>query len=60
MEESYNMKIRVKYGSSEIEVQVPMTPRSELGVDRDGTGARAIEVIKRIIEQIKSLEDESN
>lgn len=55
MREENSVRVRVKSGDKEIEVQIPMTPRTALGMDDDGTGRRAIMMVEELVEEIKKL-----
>ncbi len=53
--EKIGFRVRIKDGDNEIEVHIPMTDRTTIGMNEDGTGLRALEVVEKLVEKIKKL-----
>lgn len=53
--EKIGFRVRVKDGLKEIEVNIPLTDRSHISMDSDGTGTRALEVVEELVKKIKEL-----
>jgi len=53
--EDNTFRVKVKSGSNEIEVTIPLTPRNEVGMDSNGTGRRALLIVEELIEKIKKI-----
>jgi hypothetical protein len=56
MEKNNSLKVTVKSGSKELSIEIPLTPRSEVGMDSNGTGKRALDIVSKLIDEIKKLE----
>ena len=50
-----HLRVRVKDGSKELEIVVPMTPRTMIGLDKDGTGTNSLKMVDELIDKIKKL-----
>lgn len=48
-------KVRVRSGSNELEIEIPLTPRSEIGMNSEGTGLRALKIVEELVEKIKKM-----
>ncbi len=47
--------VRIKDGSKEIEVQVPLTLRTQIGFGTEGTGAAAVKLVGELIGKLKGM-----
>ncbi|MEK6829076.1 MAG: hypothetical protein AABY15_03035 [Nanoarchaeota archaeon] len=47
--------IRVKHGQSEIELKIPLTKRTMVGMDSDGTGTRSLKIIDHVVDRVIKL-----
>ncbi len=50
-----SLKVKVKSGSNELSIEIPLTPRSEVGVDSNGTGKRVMDIVSKLVNEIKNL-----
>jgi len=54
-EKNNKFKVTVKSGDKEASVEIPLGERYSIGMDSDGTGSRAIQIVKELIKEIKEL-----
>jgi len=48
-------KITVKRGTKEITIEIPLDSRGGIGMDEDGTGHRAIRIIKEMVQELNNI-----
>lgn len=56
--EKETLVVRVKHGSTEIEVKIPMGERSHLSFDMTGTGTKTVELLDKMVDRAVRLAKE--
>lgn len=50
-----HFKVRVRKGSKELEIQIPLGQRNVIGMGQDGTGTAALKIMNEMIEKINEI-----
>lgn len=47
--------IRVRRENNEIEISIPLTDRTSIGLDSEGTGRKALDIVKELVSRINEI-----